>query len=120
MYYCKPPYPTSFAIFPTSPEELIEVGHLMKVMKSSGHDDINPTVVGPLLHLVAEPLADISSSSFNTGSGGDLTPSLGGTEEKFHFHVQILMTFFSHQTGFSDFDSLFSGSPYLYCVKCCI
>lgn len=61
------PYPTSFAIFPTSPEEVIEMGHLMKVTSSSGHDDINPTLVGPLLHLVAEPLAVIFNSSFNTG-----------------------------------------------------
>src|SRR6218665_2905770 len=26
--------------------------------------------------------------------------------------------FFSHPPGFSDFDSLSSDSPYLYCVKC--
>src|SRR6218665_2525932 len=61
------PYPTSFAILPSSPEEVIEVGHLMKVTSSSGYDDIKPTLVGPLLHLVAEPLAVIFNSSFNTG-----------------------------------------------------
>ena len=31
-----------------------------------GHDDINPTLLGPLLHLVAEPLAVIFNSCFNT------------------------------------------------------
>src|SRR6218665_409777 len=39
----------------------------MKATSSSGYDDINPTLVAPLLHLVAEPLAVIFNSSFNTG-----------------------------------------------------
>src|SRR6218665_2732878 len=39
--------------------------------------------------------------------------------KKFPFsRPTILMTFFSHRPGFSDFYSLFSDSPYLYCVKC--
>ena len=35
------PYPTSFAIFLTSPEEVIEVDHSMKATSSSGHYDIS-------------------------------------------------------------------------------
>ena len=39
--------------------------------------------------------------------------------KKFQYsRPKILMTFFSHRPGFSDFDSLSSDSPYLYCVKC--
>src|SRR6218665_1262750 len=39
--------------------------------------------------------------------------------EKFPFsRPKILMTFFSHRPGFSDFPFLFPDSPYLYCVKC--
>src|SRR6218665_17807 len=38
--------------------------------------------------------------------------------KKFPFsRPKILMTFFSHRPGFSDFYSLFSDSPYLYCVN---
>src|SRR6218665_3915996 len=59
-----------FAIFPTSPEEVIEVRHLMKLTSSSGHDDINPT-----LHLVTEPLEVIFYSSFNTGIEPNLLQS---------------------------------------------
>jgi len=68
-------------------------------------------------------------------SGGDLAPSLGGTEKFFadqnfwmtffsdknlHFHAKkILMTFcFSHRPDFSDFYYLFSDFSDLYCVKC--
>src|SRR6218665_876922 len=42
--------------------------------------------------------------------------------KNFHFHAhKILMTFFSHRPGFFSFLlSLFSNSPYLYCVKCLI
>ena len=41
----------------------------------------------------------------------------GGKEITFS-RQKILMTFFSHLPDLSDFDSLFSDSPYLYCVKC--
>ena len=64
-------------------------------------------------------------------SGGDLAPSLGGrkkfsrtkiSERRFfrkNFHAQkFWWPFFSHRPGFSDFYSLFSDSPYIYCVKC--
>src|SRR6218665_875293 len=39
------------------------------------------------------------------------------SEQNFHFHAhpKILMAFFSHRPGFSDFYSLFSDSPYLCC-----
>jgi len=59
--------------------------------------------------------------------GGDLAPSLGGTPKKFcglfrkkfpFSRRKILMTFFSHWPGFSNFDSLFSDSLCLYCIKC--
>ena len=44
-----------------------------------------------------------------------LNDVLGG--KNFHFHVQIFWwLFFSHRPGFSDFDSLSSDSPYLYCA----
>src|SRR6218665_1350574 len=39
------------------------------------------------------------------------------SEKNSIFTPKILMTFFSHRPGFSDFYSCFPDSPYLYCVK---
>src|SRR5688572_1861759 len=65
--YLDTPLPTSFAIYPTSPAELISINHTLKISHSAGFDEIDPTVVSPVFDLIAAPLSDIINCSLSSG-----------------------------------------------------
>jgi Reverse transcriptase (RNA-dependent DNA polymerase) len=66
--YMDPPLPNSFALYPTSPDELTQLSHSMKVSHSPGPDGLDPTIVGPSLSLVAVPLSAVINCSLRTGT----------------------------------------------------
>ena len=61
--------PISYTLFfkPATIEEVLSIGKSLKSGKSSGFDDINPTVVKHVLPSIAEPLLHICNSSLSTG-----------------------------------------------------
>lgn len=65
--YLSPPPPNSFAITPTSPEELFMLNDTLKIPHSSEPDDLDPTIVSSNLSLIAAPLADFINCSLKTG-----------------------------------------------------
>lgn len=65
--YMMPSLPDSFALTPTTPEELISINQSLKLTHSSGPDDINPYTTSAVLNLLATPLSEIINSSFATG-----------------------------------------------------
>ena len=77
--YLSPPKLGSFAVDPTTPEELLALTRSLKCTHSCALDDINPCIVNPLLHLIATPLAAViklltefwhSARSLENGQGG--------------------------------------------------
>jgi Reverse transcriptase (RNA-dependent DNA polymerase) len=65
--YMQPPLPNSFVLTPTSPEEILNRSHTIRLTHSRGVDDIDPCIATPLIACVALPLAEIINCSFNTG-----------------------------------------------------
>jgi hypothetical protein len=67
MDYLSPPPLNSFAISPTSPDELLMLNRTLKISRSSGPDHIDSSLVSPILSSIAAPLADIINCSLETG-----------------------------------------------------
>ena len=65
--YMKPSLLNSFALNLTSPEEIINLCKSLHLTHSSGHDDIDPCIVGPNLNYLAFPLSEIINCSFSSG-----------------------------------------------------
>src|SRR6218665_3180870 len=65
--YFGPPRRNSFALYPTTPQEIIDLARLTKYSRSSGPDDIDPLVAKSTLEPVAELISAIINSSFSTG-----------------------------------------------------
>ena len=65
--YLSPPKLGSFAVYPTTPEELLALSRSLKCSHSCGPDDINPSIINPLLHLNAMPLAAVINGSLSSG-----------------------------------------------------
>ena len=61
--------PISYTLFfkPATKEEILSIGKSLKSGKSSGFDDISPTVVKHVLPSIAEPFIHICNSSLSTG-----------------------------------------------------
>ena len=57
----------SFALIPTSPEELISINKTLKSTHSSGPDDLNPYLLSPVMDLLAKPLAEVINCSLING-----------------------------------------------------
>ena len=62
-----PPLSGSFALLPTSANEIATIARSMKYTRSMGPDDINPLVARSTIGSVANVLSDIINCSFNTG-----------------------------------------------------
>src|SRR5688572_1417933 len=82
--YLNSPIPTSFAIYPTSPAELISLNHNIKVSHSAGFDEIDPTVMSPLFEYIAAPLSDIINCSLSSG----IVPSSSKIAKVIRIHKQ--------------------------------
>src|SRR6218665_2055820 len=67
--YMTPPLSSSFALIPTTPEELIFINQSLKLTHSSGADAINlyTRSTSAILNLLVAPLSQIINSSFYTG-----------------------------------------------------
>src|SRR6218665_3716468 len=65
--YLDPPQQNSFALYPTIPQEIIDLARLARYNQSSGPDDIDPLVANSTLEPVAELISAIINSSFSTG-----------------------------------------------------
>ena len=61
--------PISHSLYfkPATKEEILSIGKSLKSGKSSGVDDINPTVVKHVLPSIAEPILHICNFSLSTG-----------------------------------------------------
>ena len=46
----------SFAVIPTSPEEIVTVSRIIRLTRSKGVDDIDPYIATPCIASVAWPL----------------------------------------------------------------
>ena len=57
----------SFFITPTNPAEIIDIVQNLKSKKSSGYDDVHPSVVKAVIPLIAQPLAELYNESLSTG-----------------------------------------------------
>ena len=57
----------SFFITPTNPAEIIDIVQNLKSKKSSGYDDVHPSVVKAVIPLIAQPLAELFNESLSTG-----------------------------------------------------
>jgi hypothetical protein len=57
----------SFAIIPTSSSEVISINKSLKATHSSGLDELDPSILSPLMDLLAVPLADVINCSLRTG-----------------------------------------------------
>lgn len=66
--YMDPSLPNSFVLHPTSPEELVQLNHTIKISHSSGPDGLDPTIISPSISLIATPMAAIINCSIRTGS----------------------------------------------------
>src|SRR5688572_30420315 len=56
--FMKPPLPQSFGLNLTSPEEILNLGHSIRLSHSKGVDDIDPCIASRHFASVAQPLAD--------------------------------------------------------------
>jgi hypothetical protein len=65
--YLNPSLPNSFALYPTSPEEILQLNRSIKATHSSGPDGLDPTILGPSIGYLATPLATIINCSLLTG-----------------------------------------------------
>jgi Reverse transcriptase (RNA-dependent DNA polymerase)/Endonuclease-reverse transcriptase len=65
--YLQPPRPNSFALAPTSPEEILNRSRSIRTTHSSGVDDIDPCIATLFISNVSLPLAELINCSFNTG-----------------------------------------------------
>ena len=66
--FMKPPLPQSFGLNLTSPEEILNLGHSIRLSHSKGVDDIDPCIADRHLASVAQPLVDIINCSFIHGT----------------------------------------------------
>src|SRR6218665_3922586 len=62
--YMQPSVINSFAVIPTSPEEIVNVGRSIRLTHSKGVDDIDPYIATPCIASVAWPLSEIINCSF--------------------------------------------------------
>ena len=65
--YLNSPRPNSFAIIPTTVEELISISHALKTTHSAGLDEIDPSIMHPCINYIAAPLTTIFNCSLSTG-----------------------------------------------------
>jgi len=63
----KTPLSNSFGLLPTTPEEIMNLSHSIRLTHSKGIDDIDPCIANKHLASVAQPLADIINCSFTYG-----------------------------------------------------
>jgi len=57
----------SFALYSTTPEEILTIAHSLKTTHSSGPDELNPSIITPIVDCIACPIAEIINCSLNTG-----------------------------------------------------
>ena len=60
---------TSFALLPTTPQEVINLANLAKYSHSHGPDGIDPLIARKTIESVARMIPDIINSSFETLQG---------------------------------------------------
>ena len=65
--YLSSPRPNSIAVLPTSAAEIMNISHSLKTTHSMGLDDIDPSIMKPIVEYVATPLSHIYNCSFFTG-----------------------------------------------------
>jgi len=65
--FLKTPLSNSFGLLPTSPEEIMNISHSIRLTHSKGIDDIDPCIANKHLASVAQPLAEIINCSFTYG-----------------------------------------------------
>src|SRR6218665_2541145 len=65
--YLDPPQRDSFALYPTNPQEIIDLARLAKYSRSLGPDEIDPLVSKTAIEPVAEIISAIINTSFATG-----------------------------------------------------
>lgn len=102
-FYLDPPSLTSFAIYPTSAEEVLALSTTLKTTQSTGPDDLNPSVMKPLLSIIAKPLAEIINCSLTTGivpgpmKIAKVTPiyKQGNSEEVTNYRPISILPYFS-------------------------
>src|SRR6218665_2739638 len=58
---------SSFATIPTSPNEILKIGQMMRITHSTGCDDLDPVILSSHLDQLAIPLTEIFNCSFATG-----------------------------------------------------
>lgn len=67
MTYLRGNYKDSFSLFPTSPEEIINVVQAMASKKSSGYDNVSVDIMKLAILYVAKPMSKIINNSFFSG-----------------------------------------------------
>ena len=65
--FLKTPFDKSIFFKPTSPKEILDIIGKFKNGKSSGYDDISPSVVKQIAPFISKPLAHIFNLSLSTG-----------------------------------------------------
>ena len=60
-------YPNSFALFFTTPEEVIKVTNELANKTSAGYDNISISLIKKIIPFIAKPLSELVNKSFETG-----------------------------------------------------
>src|SRR6218665_2454809 len=57
----------SFVVYPITTKEILTLNHSLKLTHTSLPDDINPSLVSPILDIIVEPFTSIINCSLSTG-----------------------------------------------------
>src|SRR6218665_1740384 len=82
--YLDSPSCNSFVVYPTTTNEILTLNHSLKLTHTSGPDDINRSLVSPILDIIVEPLTSIINCSLST----DIVPTSLKTAKVLHIHTQ--------------------------------
>ena len=65
--YLSGDYPDSFALFLTTPQEVIKATNELANKTSAGYDNISVNIVKKIIHHIADPLSTLINKSFEYG-----------------------------------------------------